>query len=100
DSLIVEEDCLSDILFPNAFTPNEDGINEIFSGVGSEPENFKLRIFDRWGELIFESNSILNGWDGKYNGHSVHDGVYVYQSIFTIAKNNEIEKTGKVVLIR
>lgn len=100
DSLIVEEDCLSDILFPNAFTPNEDGINEIFSGVGSEPENFKLRIFDRWGELIFESNSILNGWDGKYNGNSVHDGVYVYQSIFTIAKNNEIEKTGKVVLIR
>ena len=100
DSLIVEEDCLSDILFPNAFTPNDDGINEVFYGVGSEPENFKLRIFDRWGEILFESDNLLSGWDGKYKGHSVHDGVYVYQAIFTIAKNSEIEKTGNVVLIR
>ena len=100
DSLFVKEDCLSDILFPNAFTPNDDGMNEIFIGIGSEPENYKLRIFDRWGELIFESDSILKGWDGRYKGHTVHDGVYVYQAVFTVTGNKEIEKTGKVVLIR
>lgn len=100
DSLLVVEDCLNDILFPNAFTPNADGINEVFEGVGSDPENFTLRIFDRWGELIFESNSKLQGWDGRYNGHFAHDGVYVYQAIYTVTNNTKIEKTGKVVLIR
>ncbi len=100
DSLLVTEDCLNDILFPNTFTPNDDGINETFNGVGTIPENYTLRIFDRWGEKIFETNNFLEGWDGKYNGHFTHDGIYIYQAVFTVLNNIEIEKAGRVLLIR
>jgi len=100
DSLLVTEDCLDDLLFPNAFTPNQDGINELFTGIGSIPEKYSLRIYNRWGELIFESDNYLIGWDGKYKGHYAHDGVYVYQANFTVSNNTEIEKTGRVSLIR
>ncbi len=100
DSILVIEDCLNDILFPSAFTPNDDGVNEIFTGVGSQPEKYSLRIYDRWGEVIFESDNILKGWDGRYKGHFAHDGIYVYQANFTVANNDEIEKTGRILLIR
>lgn len=100
DSLLVTEDCLNDVLFPNAFTPNEDGINELFNGIGSIPEKYSLRIYNRWGEVVFETDQIDRGWDGKYKGHFAHDGIYVYQAIFTISNNEEIEKTGRLLLIR
>lgn len=100
DSLNVIEDCLGDILFPNAFTPNEDGINEVFIGVGSIPENFNLKIYNRWGEVIFETNNFNQGWDGKYKDHFAHDGIYVYQANFTVSNNDPVEKTGRILLIR
>ncbi len=66
------------LYFPNAFTPNRDGLNERFAPVGNLVETYQLRIFNRWGELIFESNDIALGWDGTYKGNTVPDGVYVY----------------------
>lgn len=100
DSLLVLEDCINDILFPNSFTPNQDGINEVFLGVGSEPSGFLLQIFNRWGEVIFESNSMAIGWDGRYQGRFVHDGIYIYQAKFTMSDNQEIVKTGNLFLVR
>lgn len=66
---------------PNAFTPDGTGINDLFSPVFTsrvDPEYFVLRIFNRWGEIIFESTDLNIGWDGTYNGVIVQDGVYVW----------------------
>ncbi len=68
------------IYIPNAFTPNDDGINDVFKpqGVGIQSENYKMEIFDRWGEKIFVSTNFDAGWDGTFKGKKVQQGIYAY----------------------
>jgi gliding motility-associated-like protein len=63
---------------PNVFTPNGDGVNEKFTVVGAERADFKMEIFNRWGELIHSSTDVFDGWDGRYGGRDVPDGTYIY----------------------
>lgn len=63
---------------PSAFTPDADGKNEMFAGYGIGIESYSMFIYDRWGELIFESNEYDFRWDGTYKGEQVQKGVYVY----------------------
>jgi gliding motility-associated-like protein len=63
---------------PNTFTPNNEGHNETFYGQGTGISAYSMMIFDRWGEMIFESNDIDYHWDGSVDGHQVQQGVYVY----------------------
>ncbi len=91
---------------PNTFTPDGDEFNQTFSPVftsGFDPFDFNLLIFDRWGEVIWESNDASIGWDGTYrvDGTLVPDGTYVWRVEFKTLKNDErITKTGHVNLIR
>ena len=66
---------------PNSFTPNGDGINDVFAPFvnGADPLNYDLLIFNRWGELIFEEQHSSKGWDGYQNGVLAQDGVYVWK---------------------
>lgn len=64
---------------PSAFTPNEDGRNETFYGTGEAIQTYNMKISDRWGELLFESNTKEFGWDGTYLGKQVEAGTYVYE---------------------
>lgn len=68
------------VYIPNTFTPNDDGINDVFKpqGVGIQNENYKMQIYDRWGEKIFESQDFNTGWDGTYKGKKAQEGVYAY----------------------
>jgi gliding motility-associated-like protein len=66
------------IYFPNAFTPNSDGVNDTFIIAGSGINEFDLRIYNQWGELIFVSNQWPTSWDGKFKGKFVEDGVYFF----------------------
>ena len=67
------------IYFPNAFTPDGDGINEMFGPLGHYIEEFEMTIFDRWGEQIFNTKDYNVQWDGKVNGgDEAMTGVYVY----------------------
>ena len=75
----VREFCLSNLYLPTAFTPNRNGINDLFMAVGDDVQSFHLYIFNRWGETIFESTDINHGWDGTYNGNDVSQGSYVYR---------------------
>ncbi|MFN8164850.1 MAG: gliding motility-associated C-terminal domain-containing protein [Bacteroidia bacterium] len=100
DSLLVTEDCLHDILFPNAFTPNDDGINEIFKGVGTIPAKYDLKIYNRWGELIFETENFDLGWNGIYKNHHAEPGLYIYLAQFSFGNEDLIEKAGSVYLFR
>ena len=93
------------IYIPNTFTPDGDEHNHIFLPVftsGYDPYNFELMIFNRWGEVIFESHDAEMGWDGSYGGsRRVEDGVYTYKIVFKVKKTDERRLiVGHVTLIR
>ena len=73
------EDLECFVVAPNAFTPNGDALNDTFKPVLQCPaETYSLKIFDRWGKMIFESNQPSEGWDGTVNGAPVEHGTYVW----------------------
>lgn len=64
---------------PNAFTPNGDGVNETFVVKGENLRDFNLLIFNRWGELVYQTTDMNAGWDGTYKGQPCQSDVYVYK---------------------
>jgi len=89
---------------PNAFTPNNDGINDKFKILGLPPENitrFNIQIFDRWGHVVFESNDIENSWDGICKGKPCPADVYNWVIYYeTRNRTDPISNKGQVMLIR
>ena len=85
---------------PNTFTPNNDGHNETFYGQGTGLSYYSMMIFDRWGEMIFESNDEDYHWDGSFQGQQVQQGAYAY--LFTIKdwEGNDHHYDGHVILMR
>jgi len=85
---------------PNVFSPNGDGINDTFFPVTScNDEIFKLLIYNRWGTLVFESESIDKVWDGTSSGKKLSDGIYFFIAEYT-SKAGELKKQGSVTLMR
>jgi gliding motility-associated-like protein len=90
------------IQFPNAFSPNGDGFNEIFNPIANQlclVENYQLQIYSRWGELIFSSNDINTGWNGIYKNIPQELGTYVYIADATLG-GMDMQQTGTVTLVR
>ncbi len=89
---------------PNAFTPNSDGVNDFFIGNGvlEGMENFTLSIWNRYGELIYETNDPTSGWNGRKRntGQESPNGVYVYIVNYTGPRKNKFELKGFSTLIR
>lgn len=92
------------VYIPNTFTPDKDNFNETFKPVfysGFDPYDYTLYIFNRWGELIFESHNTNVGWDGTYGDKVAQDGTYIWKIIF---KEKETDKhhtlKGHVNLIK
>lgn len=88
------------IYIPNAFTPNGDGSNDFFSVFGKSLKTVRMQIFDRWGELLFESYNQDNGWDGTFKNENLQPGVYVYKVTAAYLNGKTVDKTGSVTLIR
>jgi gliding motility-associated-like protein len=89
---------LDDIYFPNAFSPNGDGINDEFcTYMGPEVElnNFELKIFDRWGEEVFSTTDPAGCWDGNFRGKPMPQGSYAY-----FFRNKDCERKGFFTLVR
>jgi gliding motility-associated-like protein len=86
---------------PSAFTPNGAGENDVIylNGHGIE-EFFYFRIYNRWGELIFETNDINVGWDGTYKGQAQNMETYIYQAKVLFYNGEFEEKGGSITLIR
>jgi gliding motility-associated-like protein len=93
-----------DFLFyiPNAFSPDGDGTNDTFSGRGVFIKEFKISIFDRWGNMIFASDDINKPWDGKANKGSeiALADVYIYSIVVVDLKNKKHNYKGIVTLIK
>jgi len=100
DSISFSTNCSTELFVPNAFSPNEDGENDFFQAYGIEVVQFNLKIFDRWGAFIFESNNIEQGWDGKFKGQLKENGAYVYFIKATFLDGTSIQKKGDVTLMR
>ncbi|MBA3680157.1 MAG: gliding motility-associated C-terminal domain-containing protein [Bacteroidetes bacterium] len=92
------------VYIPNAFTPDNNGRNEVFMpyGYGISEDNYKMEIFDRWGELIFTSTEFRKGWDGKVKGTNItgQDGVYIYKITISDLENNKKNYVGHVTLLK
>lgn len=86
--------------FPTAFSPNGDGLNDVFRGVGRFASSFHLQVLNRWGQVIYESKSPQKGWDGTYNGKAVPPETYLYRFEATDVKGERIVKSGIITLVR
>ena len=85
---------------PNAFTPDGDGKNDYFAGDGVGVKEYEMRIFNRWGEIIYHSESKRDTWDGRVGGIMSPNGVYVWKILLIGFDGTEYKKTGHVSLIR
>ena len=100
--LIKVTDCPFDEMFiPNAFTPNEDFLNDIFAPKGHFDQftEYKMSIWNRWGQKMFVSNDINMGWDGTMNGKLCQIDAYVYLIEFRVNDKNQF-RVGQVMLVR
>ncbi len=97
------------IYFPNTFTPNDDGLNDYFNIFSEQIGAFDLYIHDRWGNKVYEargitSNSESAGWDGRFNGQQVQQGVYAYYGVYyKVISDTEVEAVpfkGNVTVTR
>jgi gliding motility-associated-like protein len=96
--------------FPNAFSPSPNGSsngiydagsfdNDVFFPIHNGVEKYQLQIFNKWGELLFESNDVNRGWDGYYSGLLVKQDVYVWKVKAKFIDGRNYEKSGDVTLI-
>ncbi|MFT3885777.1 MAG: PKD domain-containing protein [Flavobacteriales bacterium] len=99
------------IVIPNAFTPDPNsgggGLydptaldNDVFYPFIRFVKDFNMRIYNRWGELVFESNDIRRGWDGYYRGHISQQDVYVYKMQVRFVDDKQVERMGDLTLFR
>lgn len=100
DSVTVFVTETGSLFIPSAFTPNFDGRNDIFQVYGTTIKTFSMKIFNRWGESVFETENYLEGWDGSIRNKKAEAGVYVYfiEGIFS-AKINFSDR-GTFLLLR
>ncbi|TND00695.1 MAG: fibronectin type III domain-containing protein [Bacteroidetes bacterium] len=88
---------------PNAFTPNADGTNDVFYGYGTFITEYDLWIFDRWGNMIFHTDDLYKGWDGKVQGKSAEicqEDVYVWKVVLKDVQGRKHKYIGHVSLVK
>jgi gliding motility-associated-like protein len=86
---------------PNAFTPNGDGMNDVFRVKYPFPvSNFHFLVTNRWGQTVFETNNIHQGWDGTFKGEPPLAGIYVWVISFTDFNNKSQQLQGTVNLLK
>jgi gliding motility-associated-like protein len=90
-----------EIYVPTGFTPNGDGHNDVFYVVPVGIKFFDyLRIYNRWGQLVFETNLATNGWEGRFKAQEQPVGTYIYTVQGRTEKGRVIFKKGSLLLIR
>ena len=101
-----KDDCTDILQVPQAFTPNADGVNDHFTVFGLNITDYEIKIFNRWGEMVYHStdasevNDLSRGWDGTHRGQLQNMGTFVYYIKAKDAYNNSAEQHGNLTLIR
>jgi gliding motility-associated-like protein len=100
DTITIYVEDIITLYVPNAFTPyNQGGRNQIFNAYGIGVHEFEFYIFNRWGEIVFETNDLTKGWNGSFKGRQVQDDVYVWLAKATSITGKSISKTGTVTVV-
>ena len=99
------EDCDIYVYVPNTFTPDGDELNQTFQPVitGENINSYALRIYNRWGQIVFFSEDYNVGWDGTFNGQMVQDGIYTWTIVLDRTKQDQVEvvtEYGHLTLVR
>ena len=90
-----------ELFVPNVFSPNNDGINDLFGPISDcEPEVYLFRIYNRWGSLIYETSDFSAPWDGTFNAKQVGTDVFIWSLKYQFAGQSLIEDAGDVTVIR
>jgi gliding motility-associated-like protein len=100
DSLVLLVDPLGGIFIPTGFTPNADGKNDLFTIAGSSFHSFELKVFNRWGQVVFSSAQRTTGWDGRTAGKEQPAGTYVYIVNIQTKDGKAFKRSGTINLIR
>ncbi|GEM_PF-1804306 len=87
-------------VLPNAFSPNGDGVNDVFRPVAYHIERFEISLYNRWGELVFAATNPDVGWNGEYRNQPAPMGVYVYYATITYQNGQTEQLKGNVTLVR
>ncbi len=103
DSVTIDGSFSGEVIwFPNSFTPNGDNLNDYFTAKGTDITDFQMLIFNRWGEQIFETKKIEEGWDGTCQGNPVEQDVYIWKIKYKTKCSKDLfaEKIGQVNVVR
>ncbi len=88
------------LYYPGAFTPNGDNLNDEFKVIGQYVSELDMKIFNRWGEQLYGSSDINQGWNGTYQGKDVPEGTYAFVADITDFAGRKFNRSGSVVLLR
>lgn len=99
DDFTIGSNCVSHVNIPEAFSPNGDGLNEVFRPVLINYEQFEMKIYNRWGELLFESSDPSMGWDGTYLGNALDAGAYTYVIRFITTEDARFRTFSGIVFL-
>ena len=102
ESNIIEVDLQADVLVPDAFSPNRDALNEELEVFPRFVTDYRINIYNRWGELVYSFTQEDRPWNGRYNNNQqlVPPGTYVYNIVFTDTENRSFNKSGAILVIR
>lgn len=101
DIVIVMVDNDEDIIgVPSAFSPNNDGFNDLVRVLGVGIEEMHFKIYNRYGQLVFETTDQNEGWDGVFNGQKLNQGVFAYTLEYILVNGVEGKKEGSITLIK
>jgi gliding motility-associated-like protein len=97
--IFLEEGC--DVVFPSAFTPNGDGLNDLFRPkYYSRVSDYRLTVYNRWGAIIFQSNDAAQGWNGQFKGVLMDTGTYVWVATFVNRRGQPQTMKGTITLVK
>ena len=101
DSVEVTAHTCCEIAVPNAFSPNNDGLNDRFRIITNGNQRIgTFIILNRWGQKLFETTDVRAGWDGTYKGKAQEMGTYYYYIKYTCTSSEVFEKKGEVILMK
>ena len=98
---IFPKTCIEGIFVPNAFTPDKNGKNDLFKPImNADVKEYRFIVYNRWGQIVFETTTLNKGWDGTFKNMPENSGVFIWQCIYQLYGEAPASKRGTVLLLR